>query len=169
MATSEGNERAFPFEPRFEGNTEALDGLNKLRGVRDRGLAQQMYELYWASELYERYNGGRKALDEDKVDAELSVSWERCWERVREEYLQRIRSKFGRDAYQCEIDNHTSRMQRLLTARLGRWRVRESWLEKHYPELDKRKEKAEQIGGLGFPRAGWRVLWDNVRSDGAAL
>jgi hypothetical protein len=42
-------DRRYPFDPELEGRTETLRGLDKLRGVRDRGAALTLYELHEAN------------------------------------------------------------------------------------------------------------------------
>ena len=41
-------DRRYPFDPKHEGRTELLRGLDKLRGVRDRMQALALYELWEA-------------------------------------------------------------------------------------------------------------------------
>ncbi len=43
-------DRRYPFDPKLEGRTEQLRGLEKLRGVRHREQALALYELHRANE-----------------------------------------------------------------------------------------------------------------------
>jgi hypothetical protein len=43
-------DRRYPFDPKLEGRTETLRGLEKLRGVRDRELALTLYAVHKANE-----------------------------------------------------------------------------------------------------------------------
>lgn len=42
-----GTAADYPFDPRLERRVEELDGLERLRAIRDRYVAQQLYELFW--------------------------------------------------------------------------------------------------------------------------
>jgi hypothetical protein len=79
-------DRRWPFDPALEGRTETLRGFDKLRGVRDRGLALTLYELHeanvkaWAIQEHkarQRAAYARQALPVGEPDVRMRQAGER--------------------------------------------------------------------------------------------
>lgn len=78
-------DRRYPFDPKHEGRTELLRGLEKLRGVRDRNQALALYELHqamakrWATEEHKARQ--RAAYARQEAPAEPDVRQRQAGER----------------------------------------------------------------------------------------